>query len=191
MAKQTAHAGAATTTGPATGLVPEPPAVPPLQDPPPGEDSDAARAIEESRAAALEAVQAHADGRVAEAPDGRKVVTGVDVALAVTYKQDGSVLSTIPVRRGEALPDGLSAAEVRRLTDLGVFGVPGARAAGDAGPVAAPAAEERTATAGTAVEKPRRVAPVEAWRDYAVHERGLSRQEADGLSKDELVSRYA
>ena len=53
-----------------------------------------------------------------------KTVSGVDYAIVRVLKSDGALLREEIIKRGQALPTDVTAAEVERLTGLGVFGDP-------------------------------------------------------------------
>ena len=91
--------------------------------------------------------------------------------------------------RGAILHDGVPAAEVQRLVDLGLVEVDGEAFVPVFPEPVLPATDLRTApqTAGTG--RPKRVASKEEWVAFAVSV-GADRATAEGMTKDELVAAY-
>ena len=91
---------------------------------------------------------------------------------------------------GAPLPDDLDDETRERLAADGLIGevdedtgLPARKSEDDSAPEAS-----NQSTSGT-VERPLKTAPASAWIEYAVSQ-GASREEANGLSKSELIDRY-
>ncbi len=117
-----ADAGAATTAAPGADT-PEAPARPVLPAPE-QEDREAQKAIEATRRAATEAVEAAARAGEKLPAGNRRTVTGVDSALVLVRKEDGSLLYSAVVNRGQDVPAETTDAELERLEALGTFAEP-------------------------------------------------------------------
>lgn len=107
-----------------------------------------------------------------------RIVTG---ALAVMTDANGR---SRYVYQGSPVPDDIPAAEVERLAELGLIG--------DEEPTrpdeSAPADSDPSADSDP--ERPAQNATKPAWVDYAVA-RGMDRDEAEKMTKDQLVAKFA
>ncbi|WP_369070023.1 hypothetical protein [Kineococcus terrestris] len=105
----------------------------------------------------------------------------VTAGAAVAVLEDGTPAYFY---RGALLHDGVPAAEVQRLADLGLVAVDGeAFVPVLPEPVAGPAPQTASAA------RPRRVASKDEWVAYAVA-LGADRATVEALSKDEILAEY-
>jgi hypothetical protein len=114
----------------------------------------------------------------------RWIVTGP----AATFKDSAGKI--VYRYLGAPVPDGLDDEQRDRLAADGLIGevdddtgLPPRRAAEDN------ESARETASTSSTVERPKQTAPIGEWVDYAVSQ-GASRQDAEKLSKPELISRY-